>query len=142
MHRRLPTRKADSPKGHSKMPLIDNSTAQSFTMPGVTFTPIAAPSRGARETALWRAVVAPHSEGVVHHMTREEIILAVAGEGVVRIGGETHPLRPGDAFATPAFADFQLECAGDVPFEAIVALPAGGRAVIGAGPSFAPPWSL
>ena len=124
------------------MPLIDNSTPQSFSMPGVTFMPIAAPSRGARETALWRAVVAPHSEGVVHHMTREEIIIAVAGEGVVRIGGESHSLKPGDAFAAPAFADFQLECAGDVPFEAIVALPAGGRAVIGAGPSFAPPWSL
>lgn len=124
------------------MPMIDNRNPGSFSMPGVTFTPIAAPSRGSRETALWRAVVAPHEEGVVHHMTREEIILAVSGEGLVRIDGEIYALRPGDAFVAPPFVDFQLECAGDVPFEAVVALPVGGRAVIGDAPAFAPPWSL
>jgi quercetin dioxygenase-like cupin family protein len=124
------------------MPKIDNANPPVFDIPGVTFTGVAAPSRGSRENALWRAAVAPHMEGVLHHMTREEIILAVKGEGIVRIGEDSQRLVPGDAFAVPAFTDFRLECAGDEVFEAIVVLPVGGRGVIGNEPSFTPPWSV
>lgn len=124
------------------MPKMDNSAPQRFEIPGVTFSPVASPRRGSSETAVWRAQVAPDSPGLVHHMTREEIIVATAGEGRVQVGGVAHLLRPGDAFAVPAFTDFALECAGSEPFEALVVLPAGGRAVIGADPSFPPPWSL
>jgi mannose-6-phosphate isomerase-like protein (cupin superfamily) len=125
------------------MPKIDNLTTKSFdAIPGVHFTPIASPSRGTSETAVWRTRVLPHMPGTVHHMTREEIFVAVAGTGVVTIGEETHALAPGDAFAVPAFTDFKLECSGDMPFEAIVVLPVGGRAVVGTNPAFAPPWSL
>ena len=124
------------------MPLMNNANPPTFDMPGVRFAPIASPSRGSRESAMWRARVTPHTIGVLHHMTREEIILAVAGEGVIRIGDETHALSPGDAFAVPAFTDFRLEAAGDTPFEAVVVLPVGGRGVIEGEPSFTPLWSL
>jgi len=123
------------------MPKIANSAAPQFDLHGVTFTSIAAPSRGTLETSLWRASVAP-GPGVLHHMTREEIILATSGEGLVRIDGETHRLTPGDVFAIPPFTDFQLEAAGDERFEAIVTLPVGGRAVIAGQPAFQPPWSV
>jgi len=124
------------------MPLIDNSSPATFDIPGVRFAPVASPSRGSFETAVWRAVVAPNNAGVVHHMTREEIILAVSGSGLVRIGGAEHMLAPGDAFAVPPFTDFQLESSSDGPFEAVVMLPVGGHAVIAGQPSFSPPWSL
>lgn len=123
------------------MPKIDNTNTPSFDMAGVTFTSIAAPSRGSSENGMWRARIAP-GEGVLHHMTREEIIIAIAGEGQVRVGGETFKLSPGDAFAVPAFTDFRVESAGSQTFEAMVVLPAGGRAVIGDQPSFQPPWSV
>lgn len=125
------------------MPHIDNSQAQTFTnIPGVHFTPVASPSRGSRETAVWRAVVLPGSDGLVHHMTREEIIVAVKGKGSITVGTEAFALQPGDAFAVPAFVDFRLDCAGADAFEAMVVLPVGGRAVVGTQPSFEPPWSL
>ena len=124
------------------MPKIDNSQPQSFEMTGVHFTPVASPSRGSTEPGIWRARLVPGEEGVLHHMTREEIIIAVAGEGLVRIDGRTETLKPGDAYAVPAFTEFQLECAGDAPFEAMVVLPIGGRGVIGSEPSFVPPWSI
>jgi quercetin dioxygenase-like cupin family protein len=124
------------------MPLIDNSIPRTFDIPGVRFAPVASPSRGSLETAMWRAVVAPNTTGVVHHMTREEIILAVSGQGRVRIGDAEHQLSPGDAFAVPPFTDFQLEAAGTSPFEAVVVLPVGGHAVVAGQPSFSPPWSL
>jgi mannose-6-phosphate isomerase-like protein (cupin superfamily) len=124
------------------VPRIDNTNPPRFDIPGVSFTALASPSRGTAETAMWRASVAPGSDGAVHHMTREEIILAVGGNGVVRIGGEDHPLAPGDAFAVPAFTDFALASTGDTPFEAIVVLPTGGRAVLPGQPAFQPPWSI
>jgi mannose-6-phosphate isomerase-like protein (cupin superfamily) len=125
------------------MPRIDNSQVQTFTnIPGVQFTPVASPSRGSSETAVWRATVLPGGNGTVHHMTREEIIVAVNGEGVVTIGPEAHTMRPGDAFAVPAFVDFKLDCSGDTPFEAMVVLPVGGRAVVAGQPAFQPPWSV
>ena len=124
------------------MPKIDNSQPTSFDIPGVRFTPVASPSRGSSETGIWRARLEPGQEGVLHHMTREEIIVAVQGQGTVTVGADAHVLRPGDAFAVPAFIDFKLDCAGDTPFEAMVVLPVGGRGVIGSGPSFVPPWSI
>ena len=124
------------------MPKIDNSQPQSFDIPGVRFTPVASPSRGSSETAIWRCVVQPGSNGRPHHVTREEIIVAVQGEGTVSVGTDAHLLRPGDAFAIPAFTDFKVDCTGDVPFEAMVVLPAGGRAVVAGQPSFQPPWSI
>jgi mannose-6-phosphate isomerase-like protein (cupin superfamily) len=123
------------------LPKIENRTRPGVELHGVSFTPIASPSLGSSEMSMWRAHVLP-GEGVLHHMTREEIILAVGGAGVIRIGGEVHQLTPGDAFAVPAFTDFRLECANADHFEAVVALPVGGRAVIGNQPSFAPPWSV
>jgi quercetin dioxygenase-like cupin family protein len=128
--------------GETIMPVIDNSQSPTFELAGVTFTGIAAPSRGSRETAIWRARIAPNTPGVVHHMTREEIIVTTRGEGRVQIGGDTHALRPGDAFAVPAFTEFALECAGEIAFEAMVILPVGGRAVIANEPAFVPPWSV
>lgn len=125
------------------MPKMDNSHAPSFDIiPGVVFTPVAAPSRGTTETAIWRTRVLPHEPGLLHHMTREEIIVGLSGAAEIRIGAERHALAPGDAFAIPAFTDFVLDCIGDDPFEAMVVLPAGGRAVIGDQPSFQPPWSV
>jgi mannose-6-phosphate isomerase-like protein (cupin superfamily) len=125
------------------MPLMNNANPPIFdAIPGVRFAPVASPSRGTSETAIWRATVAPGIPGLLHHMTREELILAVSGSGLVRIGEETHTLRPGDAFAVPAFTDFRLECEGDTPFEAVVVLPVGGRGVIAGQPAFVPPWSV
>jgi mannose-6-phosphate isomerase-like protein (cupin superfamily) len=124
------------------MPKIDNSDAQTFHLHGVRFTPVASPSRGTSETGVWRARIEPGAEGVVHHMTREEILVTLAGDALVRIDGKEETLRPGDAYAVPAFTDFQLECAGESPVEVMVVLPAGGRGVIGNEPAFVPPWSI
>lgn len=124
------------------MPKIDNANPPRFDIPGVTFISIAAPSRGTQETSMWRASVAAGSDGAAHQVTREEIILAVSGEGVIRIEGEAHRLVPGDAFAVPAFTDFQVGSVGDTPFEAIFVLPSGGRAVVPGRPAFQPPWSV
>ena len=41
----------------------------------------------------------------------------------------------------PAGIDFSLANPHDVPFEAVVALPVGGRATMPGGEPFTPPWA-
>jgi quercetin dioxygenase-like cupin family protein len=124
------------------MPHISNTNPPRFEIPGASFVSVAAPSRGSTENAMWRTTVAPNTVGLEHHVTREEIVVAIRGQGVVLIGGDQYPLSPGDAFAVPAFTDFRLGCASDEAFEALTVLPAGARAVVPGKPSFQPPWSI
>ena len=123
------------------MPIIRSSTAPTFTMPGLAVTGLASPSRGARETCAWRLTLAPGTPGALHSVDREEIFVAIAGRALATVGGVEHELATGDALVVPAGEPFALANPGDEPFEAIVALPVGGRATMPEGEAFTPPWA-
>ena len=124
------------------MPHISAADAPTFTLHGTQFTGLAAPSRGAAENAVWRvAVAAGHAKGVPHQLSREEILVAITGEAVARIGDVEHIFKAGDAIIIPAFTDFSLGNPGDQPFEAIAIFPVGGRAIIAGEAPFTPPWA-
>ncbi len=123
------------------MPIIAGADAPRFTLPGLTFIGLAAPSRGARENAVWRLVMEPGAVPVPHHMTREEIFVATAGSAVATVAGETHTLRAGDSLVVPPGATFSLATPDGERFEAVVILPVGGEAVIGDEAPFIPPWA-
>jgi mannose-6-phosphate isomerase-like protein (cupin superfamily) len=123
------------------MPVIPASEAPSFDIPGVRFTGLAAPSRGARETAVWRLSMAPATEPRTHRVTREEIFVVLDGIGRFTIGAEEFDVSAGGAVIVPADTDFSLSNPHDKPFEAVAALPVGGRARIGDAPPFTPPWA-
>ena len=123
------------------MPVIPASDAPSFDIPGVRFTGLASPSRGARETAVWRLAMAPATEPLTHRLTREEIFVAIAGKARFRIGADEFDVAAGGAVIVPADTDFSLSNPHDEPFEAVAVLPVGGRAKIGDAPPFTPPWA-
>jgi quercetin dioxygenase-like cupin family protein len=123
------------------MTIIRASTAPRFTLPGLDVTGLAAPSRGARETSVWRLTLAPGAPGALHSCDREEIFVALAGRATVTLGGVEHGLAAGDALVVPAGEPFALANPGDEPFEAIAALPVGGKAAMPAGEPFVPPWA-
>jgi quercetin dioxygenase-like cupin family protein len=124
------------------MPLIKSSSAPTFDLPSLSVLGLAAPSRGSRETCVWRITLAPGSAGTPHAVDREEIFVALAGTARVALGGEETALDPGDTFIVPAGQSFSLSNPGVEPFSAIAVLPVGGRAVLPGGEPFAPPWSL
>ena len=62
------------------------------------------------------------------------------GNGVATLGGTEHPLEAGDALVVPAGEPFALANPGTEPFEAIAALPVGGKARMATGDAFVPPW--
>jgi quercetin dioxygenase-like cupin family protein len=123
------------------MTLIAGADAPRFSLPGLTFIGLAAPSRGARENAVWRLIMEPGALPVPHRMTREEIFVATAGMAVATLAGQTHTLRAGDSLVVPAGADFSLATPVGDGFEAVVILPVGGEAVIGDAAPFTPPWA-
>lgn len=124
------------------MPLIKSSVAPTFELPQLSVLGLASPSRGARETCVWRITVAPRTPGTRHAVDREEIFVVLAGRGVVELEGETAALDPGDAFIVPAGQSFSLSNPGDQPFTALAVLPVGGRATLPGGEPFAPPWAI
>jgi mannose-6-phosphate isomerase-like protein (cupin superfamily) len=123
------------------MSVVLPSETSTFAIPGVTFTGLAAPSRGARENAVWRVRMLPGTPPNPHRLTREEVIVAVSGNARVSIAGIESDLPEGCAVIVPADTDFALFNPGDVPFEAIAVLPVGGKAVLPDAPPFTPPWA-
>lgn len=123
------------------MPIIKSTSAPQFTLSGLTVTGLAAPSRGARETCVWRLALEPGTPGTPHSVDREEIFVVLAGRATATVGGETHELAPGDALIVPPHQAFALANPGAEPFEAVAVLPVGGRASMPEGAPFAPPWT-
>jgi mannose-6-phosphate isomerase-like protein (cupin superfamily) len=124
------------------MPHIAAADAPIFTLPGTTFTGLAAPSRGARENAVWRVALEPGTLPRTHQLTREEILVATSGAAIASLNGEEVRFAAGDALIVPAFAEFSLANPGENTFEAVAVLPVGARAMMQDGELFAPPWSL
>ena len=125
------------------MTLITAASAAVHNFDGVTFTGLAAPSRGASENAVWRVKLpAGRLSDSTHQLSREEILVAVTGDAVATIGDTPHRFSVGDAIVVPAFTDFKLDNPSDAPFEAIAVLPAGGRAIIAGVAPFTPPWAV
>jgi mannose-6-phosphate isomerase-like protein (cupin superfamily) len=122
------------------MPLIRSEDAPSFAVGSLTVTGLAAPSRHAEETCVWRVHVEPDSSGVEHSVDREEIFLALAGAADFVIAGEVTTVQAGDAFVVPAHTPFAL-VVRDVAFDAVCVLPVGGQARFVDGDPFVPPWA-
>jgi len=123
------------------MTIIRASSAPRFNLPGLDVTGLAAPSRGARETSVWRLTLAPGAPGALHSVDREEIFVALAGHATVVLGGVEHSFSAGDALVVAAGETFSRANHGDEPFEAIAALPVGGKAAMPGGEAFLPPWT-
>lgn len=122
------------------MPVIKSSAAPEFELPGLKVIGLAAPSRGARETSVFRIALAPNTPGTVHSFDREEIFVVLSGDAQVTMGHETLHISSGDALIVPAGQPFSVANDSSRPFEAVVALPVGGRAAFPSGESFVPPW--
>ncbi len=122
------------------MPLIRSEDAPSFAIDSLTVTGLAAPSRHAVETCVWRVHVAPESAGAEHSVDREEVFVALAGEADFVVDGSVTTVTAGDAFVVPSHTSFSL-VSRSVAFEAVCVLPVGGRATLTGGEPFVPPWA-
>ncbi len=123
------------------MPLLPRAHAPLFSLPGIRFTTLSSPSRGARENALWEVCVEPGVAGSPHRLTREETFVALEGSAIVEVDGQRHELAAGSVLVVEAGQTLSLSNAGPRAFRALAVFPVGGQAVIGDGPAFTPPWA-
>ena len=124
------------------MHLIKSSSAPAFEIPGLSVVGLAAPSRGASETCVWRITLPPGTPATPHAISREEIFVALSGEARIELDGRDHVLAPGDTLVVPAGEMFSLSNPGAEPFTALAVLPVGGQAMLPGGERFSPPWTL
>jgi mannose-6-phosphate isomerase-like protein (cupin superfamily) len=123
------------------VPHVSNAAAPTFTIPGLTVTGLAAPSRGATETSVWTLEIPPETPGTPHSVDREEIFVALAGRAAAELSGRRIDLEPGDALIVPAGEPFALANPHAEPFRAVAATPVGCHAVLPDGERFLPPWA-
>ncbi len=123
------------------MPIIKSCDAPRFELHGAVFTGGASPSRGARETCVWRTAIAPSTPGTEHSLDREEVFVVTAGRAHATVDGHAHDLVAGDILVVPPNTQFCLANPYDEPFETIVVFPVGGKAKLPSGDAFVPPWA-
>ena len=122
------------------MPIIPAPTTFTHELPHARFYSLATPSRGSRETSVWRARLEPASAAAPHRLTREEIFVVLSGTLRVAFDGQTSEARAGDAIVVPRDTEVTLSCLADA-VEVLCCLPVGGQAQIADGPLFTPPWA-
>lgn len=124
------------------MHLIKSSSAPAFEIPGLSVIGLAAPSRGASETCVWRITMAPGTPATPHAISREEIFVALSGVARIQLDGRDQALAAGDTLVVPAGETFALSNPGADPFTALAMVPVGAEAVFPGGERFTPPWTV
>jgi len=123
------------------MAVIPASEAKVHELAGVRFTALASPSRGSAETSVWQVEVPVGAgPGTPHELTREEVLVVVAGRAEVHLDGTSTEAGPGDTIVVPPHTPFALGNVGDEPLRALVCFPVGGEARLD-GATFVPPWA-
>ena len=122
------------------MPVSTFAQAEKVEFHGLTAHPIAVPSRGSAELAIWHLEVAPGVRGEVHTVDREEVFVLRSGRLTGTLGGEPCEAGPGDALIVPPGVPFGLGNDGTEPAHAVVCTSAGVRASLN-GQTVIPPWS-
>ena len=88
------------------MPVIRAAQSVVHQMHGTSFTSYASPARGSRELCAWRIEIPGGTEGVPHHVSREEVLYVLGGTLRVTLDGEAEDAGPGDVVLVPAGARF------------------------------------
>ncbi len=123
------------------MHVIRASDAETFELPGVYFTSLAAPRLGSDQICLWQLTVdAGLNETQAHTLDRDEVFVVI--EGRVRLTPEGAELDAGDAAVVPAGSPIQLTNHSDEPAVLHVAIRAGFSATMADGTLVGtPPWA-
>ena len=122
------------------MPVIHPEQAPTFDAGGATITGLAAPSRGATDTAAWRVRFAGGHASPPHSLDREEVFVVLSGAVTARYADHSETARAGGALIVPAGVEFSVGADGG-PAEAVCTLPVGGTALL-AGDRIVPPWAV
>jgi len=123
------------------MPLATLADAPRFARDGFTFRPLAVPSRGSTELAVWALDLEPGAVSETHSMDREEVFVVVSGAVLAVVGDREVHAGPGDAVIVPAHATLRIGNADAAEPARLTAVTSVGMTATVGGAAFAPPWA-
>jgi len=123
------------------MPVITAPSQPTHDRGGTSFTSLATPSRGSRETSVWSVAIAPGTPAVPHALTREEVFVVLAGSASVKLDGVPATAGVGDAIVAPAEVSFELANESDEELRLLCCMPVDGQARLEDGTVMSPPWA-
>ncbi len=123
------------------MAVIPAPAAPTHQLGGASFTSLATPSRGSKDTSVWQVEIQPGTPATPHRLTREEVFVILSGSALVRIDGQRATAEAGDVVVVPTAVDFEIVAGGSEPLRALCCLPVGGQAQLADGEPFTPPWA-
>ncbi|PRX43576.1 Cupin domain-containing protein [Prauserella shujinwangii] len=122
------------------MTLATLACAPRFENAGFVFRPLAVPSRGSAELAVWALEAPPGAESERHTVSREEVLVLHEGRMAVEVGDDRHELTPGDAVIVPPDTPVRLRNPADRPARLTVCTSRGMRGTVH-GRTIDPPWA-
>jgi quercetin dioxygenase-like cupin family protein len=123
------------------MPLSTLADAPRFARDGFTFSPLAVPSRGSTELAVWALDLEPGAVSETHSMDREEVFVVVSGAVRATVGDREVHAGPGDAVIVPPHATLRIGNADAAEPARLTAVTSVGMKATVGGAAFAPPWA-
>lgn len=124
------------------MTVATRADAPRFEVDAYEFRPLAVPSRGSKELAVWAIDAGPGADGVPHQHDREAVFVVNTGRMAGEIAGVSFEAGPGDAIIVPANVTFALRNASaEEPASLTVTAPIGMQAILD-GKTFSAPWTL
>jgi mannose-6-phosphate isomerase-like protein (cupin superfamily) len=123
------------------MPVIHAADAAVHQMHDTSFTSYASPARGSRELCAWRIQIPGRTEGVPHHVSREEVLYVLSGTLRATVDDQSEEATAGDVILVPAGSRFGVDNLADEPATAWVTTSVGLAAVLPDGSWITPPWT-
>jgi mannose-6-phosphate isomerase-like protein (cupin superfamily) len=123
------------------MSVIHPAQAVTHQMHGTSFSSYAAPTRGSRELCAWRIEIPAGTQGVPHHVSREEVLCILSGTARATLDGQCEEAAAGDVILVPAGSRFGIDSLGDEPVTAWVTTSVGFAGVLADGSWITPPWT-
>lgn len=122
------------------MPIYPHGDAVVHLLHGSRFSSYVAPSRGSGELCAWRLDVPAGSLGAAHRVSREEVLLVLAGRLLLSLDGDRTQVDAGDVIAVPAGSELRID-GGDADAAAWVTTTIGLEATTSDGQRLRPPWT-
>ncbi|GAA2896482.1 cupin domain-containing protein [Streptosporangium fragile] len=123
------------------MTTVKLADAPVFDNGGMTMRPLAVPSRGSSELAVWSFAIEPGAAGMEHSVDREEVFVAQSGRIVGVIGGVEHVIEAGDALILPPGVPFSIRNGSPTDRATAVVCTSAGITATLDGRTILPPWA-
>ncbi|KAA9165479.1 cupin domain-containing protein [Amycolatopsis acidicola] len=122
------------------MTVASLADAPRFENFGFVFRPLAVPSRGSTELAVWTLEMPPGATGERHTVSCEEVFVLQAGEVRFEVGDTVPDVAVGDAVIVPPGGSLRLSNPGSSLARLVVCTSKGILGTI-KGKTIVPPWA-